>query len=52
MKRPGKPQGQYYLFYQTLDSDYGIIIGLTVTPGEMYMIQSLIWRSWKRSIRR
>ena len=31
MKRPGKPQGQYYLSHQTLDSDHGIIVGLTVT---------------------
>lgn len=31
MKRPGKPRGQYYLSHQPLDSDQGIIIGLTVT---------------------
>ena len=36
MKRPGKPQGQYYLSHQTLDSDHGIIIGLTVTPGDVH----------------
>ena len=36
MKRPGKPRGQYYLSHQTLDSDHGIIIGLTVTPGNVH----------------
>lgn len=36
MKRPGKPQGQYYLSHQTLDSDHGIILGLTVTPGDVH----------------
>ena len=36
MKRPGKPQGQYYLSHQTLDSGHGIIIGLTVTPGDVH----------------
>ncbi len=36
MKRPGKPRGQYYLSHQTLDSDHGIIIGLTVTPGDVH----------------
>ena len=36
MKRPGKPQGQYYLSHQTLDSDHGIIVGLTVTPGDVH----------------
>ena len=36
MKRPGKPRGQYYLSLQTLDSDHGIIIGLTVTPGGVH----------------
>lgn len=36
MKRPGKPEGQYYLTHQTQDSDYGIITGLTVTPGDVH----------------
>ena len=36
MKRPGKPRGQYCLSHQTLDSDHGIIIGLTVTPGDAH----------------
>lgn len=36
MKRPEKPRGQYYLSHQTLDSDHGIIIGLTVTPGDVH----------------
>ena len=36
MNRPGKPRGQYYLSHQTVDTDNGIIIGLTVTPGDVY----------------
>ena len=32
MKRPGKPEGQYYLSHQTVDTDHGIILGVTVTP--------------------
>ena len=36
MKRPGKPEGQYYLSHQTLDRDHGIITGLTVTPGDVH----------------
>ena len=36
MKRPEKPRGQYYLSHQTLDSDHGIVIGLTVTPGDVH----------------
>lgn len=36
MKRPGKPEGQYYLSHQTLDCDYGIILGVTVTPGDVH----------------
>ena len=36
MKRPGKPRGQYYLSHQTLDSDHGIIVGLTVPPGDVH----------------
>ena len=36
MKRPGKPEGQYYLSHQTLDGDYGIITGLTVTSGDVH----------------
>ena len=36
MKRPGKPEGPHYLSHQTLDGDYGIITGLTVTPGDVY----------------
>ena len=35
MKRPGKPEGPHYLSHQTLDGDYGIITGLTVTPGDV-----------------
>ena len=36
MKRPGKPEGPHYLSHQTLDGDYGIITGLTGTPGDVY----------------
>ena len=36
MRRPGKPEGPHYLSHQTLDGDYGIITGLTVTPGDVY----------------
>ena len=35
MKRPGKPEGQHYLSHQTTDTDNGIIIGVTVTPGDV-----------------
>lgn len=36
MKRPGKPEGQYYLPHQTVDCDHGIILGVTVTPGDVH----------------
>lgn len=36
MNRPGKPGGQHYLSHQTIDTDNGIIIGLTVTSGDVY----------------
>ena len=36
LNRPGKPRGPHYLSHQTLDADYGIITGLTVTPGDVY----------------
>ena len=36
MKRPGKPRGQYYLSHQTIDTDFGIITGVTVTSGDVY----------------
>ncbi len=29
MKRPGKPEGQYYLSHQTVDCDHGVILGIT-----------------------
>jgi len=35
MKRPGKPEGPYYLSHQAVDSDYGIIVGQTVTAGDV-----------------
>lgn len=36
MKRLGKPQGQYYLSHQTVDCDHGVILGVTVTPGDVH----------------
>ncbi len=36
MKRPGKPNGFYYLSHQTTDSDHGIITAVTVTPGDVH----------------
>lgn len=35
MNRPGKPVGPHYLSHQTLDTDYGIILDVTVTPGDV-----------------
>ena len=35
LKRPGKPEGPHYLSHQAVDSDYGIIVGQTVTPGDV-----------------
>ena len=35
MKRPGKPEGPHYLAHQAVDSDYGIIVGQTVTAGDV-----------------
>lgn len=36
MNRPGKPRGQHYLSHQTVDTDCGIILDVTVTPGDVY----------------
>lgn len=36
MKRPGKPEGPYYLVHQTLDTDHGIILAVTATAGNVY----------------
>ena len=36
MKRPGKPRGQHYLAHQTVDTDHGIILDVTVTPGDVH----------------
>lgn len=36
MKRPGKPEGQYYLAHQSVDTDCGIILDVTVTPGDVH----------------
>lgn len=36
MKWSGKPQNQYYLSHHALDSNHGIIIGLTVTLGDIH----------------
>ena len=35
LKRPGKPEGPHYLSHQAVDSDHGIIVGQTVTPGDV-----------------
>lgn len=35
MKRPGKPRGQHYLSHQAVDTDHGIILDVTVTPGDV-----------------
>lgn len=35
MNRPGKPVGQHYLSHETLDTDHGIILDVTVTPGNV-----------------
>ena len=35
LKRPGKPEGPHYLAHQAVNSDYGIIVGQTVTAGDV-----------------
>ena len=35
LKRPGKPEGPHYLAHQAVDSDCGIIVGQTVTAGDV-----------------
>ena len=35
MKRPGKPEGPYYLVHETLDTDHGIILAVTTTAGNV-----------------
>ena len=35
LKRPGKPEGPHYLAHQAVDGDYGIIVGQTVTAGDV-----------------
>ena len=35
LKRPGKSEGPHYLAHQAVDSDYGIIVGQTVTAGDV-----------------
>jgi len=32
---PGKPEGPHYLAHQAVDSDFGIIVGQTVTAGDV-----------------
>lgn len=36
MKRPGKPEGPYYLVHETLDTDHGIILAVTATAGNVF----------------
>ena len=35
LNRPGKPKGMHYLSHQTVDTDHGIILDLTVTSGDV-----------------
>ena len=35
MNRPGKPKGQHYLAHQAVDTDCGVIVDVTVTPGDV-----------------
>ena len=35
LKRPGKPEGPHYLAHQTVDTDHGIILDVTVTPRDV-----------------
>ena len=35
LKRPGKPEGPHYLAHQAVDADFGIIVGQTVTAGDV-----------------
>lgn len=36
MNRPGKPKGQHYLSHQAVDTDHGIIVGVTATSGDVH----------------
>ncbi len=35
LNRPGKPKSMYYLSHQTLDTDHGVILDVSVTPGDV-----------------
>lgn len=35
LNRPGKPKGMHYLSHQTVDTDHGIILDVTVTAGDV-----------------
>lgn len=35
MNRPGKPKGMHYLSHQAVDSDHGVIVGVTATSGDV-----------------
>ena len=35
MNRPGKPKGQHYLAHQAVDTDFGVITDVVVTPGDV-----------------
>jgi hypothetical protein len=35
LKRPGKPEGPHYLAHQTVDTDHGVILDVTVTTGDV-----------------
>lgn len=36
LKRPGKPEGPHYLSHQAVDTEHGVILGVTVTPGDVH----------------
>jgi transposase len=35
LNRPGKPKGMHYLSHQTVDTDHGVILDVTVTSGDV-----------------
>ena len=42
LNRAGKPKGMHYLSHQTLDTDYGIILDVAVTPGDSSDIEPFL----------
>jgi hypothetical protein len=35
LNRPGKPKGMHYLSHQTVDTDHGVVLDVTVTSGDV-----------------